>query len=120
MKQMKLELCWVNIPSIYGIGLPLKNRPEDILSTGIIHFAISVDSLTYVSRKFKWRKYSFSVDEFGKDILQIPWDTVFFFVDFNAFWFCGNHFTFKHSITTHHFVINELSQIHVPYTLRCY
>jgi hypothetical protein len=70
------------------IDLILTNRPENILSTGVIHLGISDHSLIYAVRKFKVPRSSptikevrdfkhFSIDEFRADLLQAPWDMVF-------------------------------------------
>ena len=79
------------------IDLILTNRPENILSTGVVHFGISDHSLIYAVRKFKLLKSKptirevrdfkhFSVDEFRVDLLQEPWDMVLSFDDPNICW----------------------------------
>ena len=65
------------------IDLIFTNTPENILSTGVIHFGISDHSLIYAVHKFKLPKSNptvrevrdfkhFSADEFRADLLQVP------------------------------------------------
>ena len=79
------------------IDLILTNRPENILTTGVIHFGISDHSLIYAVRKFKLPKSNptikevrdfkhFSTDKFRADLHQAPWDMLFSFDDPNICW----------------------------------
>ena len=63
------------------IDLMLTKRPENTLSTGVIHFGISDHSLRYAVRKLpksnptirEVRDFKhFSADEFRADLLQVP------------------------------------------------
>ena len=93
------------------IDLILTNRPENILSTGVIHLGISDHSLIYAVRKFKLPRSSptikevrdfkhFSIDEFRADLLQAPCDMVFSFDDPNTCWILWKSF-FHETLNKH-------------------
>ena len=88
LMQLIDEPMHITVISKTLIDLILTNRPENILSTGVIHLGISDHSLISVVRKFKLAKSCltikyvhnfkhFCVDEFHTDLLQAPWDMIF-------------------------------------------
>ena len=70
------------------IDIILTNRPQRVVSSGVIHLSISDHSLVYVVKKIsvshktthtitEVRNYkTFSVDSFNRDLESLPWDNV--------------------------------------------
>ncbi len=108
------------------IDLILTNRPENILSTGVIHLGILDHSLIYAVRKFKLprsspillRKFvilnTFRLMNFAQIYFKHPEIWHFPLMTLTHAGFCGSHFSMKHLINMYHSVKNELDQIQYP------
>ncbi|CAB4016740.1 Hypothetical predicted protein [Paramuricea clavata] len=79
------------------IDLILKNRPENISRSGVIHLGISDHSLVYAVRKFTLPKgrqkirqvrnfKNFVENDFIRDVSQLPWEMVYQVGDPNLCW----------------------------------